>query len=363
MGPGRGLLKGEGRPKKPLVLPPGGEELEAHGQVPLKPRGEGEGGQAREVRPHGVEVLPVHGEGIAPGPEGEGGVGGGGEEEEVHLPEEGLGLGLEALLGPKVREAPAGGEPSVVVNKVLEGKGNFGYNAATGEYGDMLEMGILDPTKVTRSALQAAGSVAGLMLTTECMIAEHPEEKPAGGGGGHAGTSAGYNNGLAGTADSSLGAAGGGQSAEILWPVNGINPSLRTSGTLGQGANSIKGGAGGGGGYYGGSAYSNYGGGAGSSYIFKDAAAQVLTPVNTSGDGSLEITYIYNEPVTNLTAMPGDKSVQLSWDPHPMSGLTAYRVFGGTSPNPTAVLGTTASTFYNHASLTKNLHSLCIGGK
>lgn len=64
--------------------------------MPLKPRGEGEGGQAREVRPHGVEVLPVHGEGIAPGPEGEGGVGGGGEEEEVHLPEEGLGLGLEA---------------------------------------------------------------------------------------------------------------------------------------------------------------------------------------------------------------------------------------------------------------------------
>ena len=174
----------------------------------------------------------------------------------------------------------------------------------------------------------------------------------AGGGGGHAGTSGGHNNGLVGTADSSLGSAGGGQSAEILWPVNGTNPSLRTAGTFGQGANSIKGGAGGGGGYYGGSGYSNYGGGAGSSYIFKEAAAQLLTPVNTSGDGSLEITYIYNEPVTDLSAMPGDKSVQLSWDPHPMSGLTAYRVFGGTSPNPTTVLGTTASTFYNHAGLT-----------
>jgi len=73
------------------------------------------------------------------------------------------------------------------LDKVRSLKGNKGYNAATGEYGDMLEMGILDPTKVTRSALQAAGSVAGLMLTTEAMIAEHPEEKPAGGGGGMGG--------------------------------------------------------------------------------------------------------------------------------------------------------------------------------
>jgi chaperonin GroEL len=78
----------------------------------------------------------------------------------------------------------SGDDAAVVLDKVRGFKGNKGYNAATGEYGDMLEMGILDPTKVTRSALQAAGSVAGLMLTTECMIAEHPEEKPAGGGGG-----------------------------------------------------------------------------------------------------------------------------------------------------------------------------------
>ena len=75
--------------------------------------------------------------------------------------------------------ANAGGEPSVVVNKVLEGKGNYGYNAGYGEYGDMIEMGVLDPAKVTRSALQHAASIAGLMLTTDCMIAEIPEEKPA----------------------------------------------------------------------------------------------------------------------------------------------------------------------------------------
>ena len=75
--------------------------------------------------------------------------------------------------------ANAGGEPSVVVNKVLEGKGNYGYNAGSGEYGDMIEMGVLDPAKVTRSALQHAASIAGLMLTTDCMIAEIPEEKPA----------------------------------------------------------------------------------------------------------------------------------------------------------------------------------------
>ena len=75
--------------------------------------------------------------------------------------------------------ANAGGEPSVVVNKVLEGTGNYGYNAGSGEYGDMIEMGVLDPAKVTRSALQHAASIAGLMLTTDCMIAEIPEEKPA----------------------------------------------------------------------------------------------------------------------------------------------------------------------------------------
>ncbi|MEL0541432.1 chaperonin GroEL, partial [Neisseria gonorrhoeae] len=70
--------------------------------------------------------------------------------------------------------ANAGGEPSVVVNKVLEGKGNYGYNAGSGEYGDMIGMGVLDPAKVTRSALQHAASIAGLMLTTDCMIAEIP---------------------------------------------------------------------------------------------------------------------------------------------------------------------------------------------
>ena len=75
--------------------------------------------------------------------------------------------------------ANAGDEPSVVINAVKNGEGNFGYNAATGEYGDMLEMGILDPAKVTRSALEHAASVAALMLTTECMITDIPEDKPA----------------------------------------------------------------------------------------------------------------------------------------------------------------------------------------
>ena len=70
----------------------------------------------------------------------------------------------------------AGEEPSVVANRVREGNGNFGYNAATEAYGDMLEMGILDPTKVTRSALQFAASVAGLMITTECMITDAPKK-------------------------------------------------------------------------------------------------------------------------------------------------------------------------------------------
>ena len=81
---------------------------------------------------------------------------------------------IEAPLRQIVQNA--GDEPSVVVAKVLEGKGNFGYNAATGEYGDMVEMGVLDPAKVTRSALQHAASVAGLLLTTDCMIADLPKE-------------------------------------------------------------------------------------------------------------------------------------------------------------------------------------------
>ncbi|WVH09103.1 MAG: Heat shock protein 60 kDa family chaperone GroEL [Fluviibacter phosphoraccumulans EoVTN8] len=77
----------------------------------------------------------------------------------------------------------AGDEPSVVINKVLEGKGNFGYNAANGTYGDLVEQGVLDPAKVTRSALQNAASVAALILTTDCLVAELPEDKPAGGMG------------------------------------------------------------------------------------------------------------------------------------------------------------------------------------
>lgn len=80
----------------------------------------------------------------------------------------------------------AGDEPSVVVNNVAHGEGNYGYNAQTGEYGDLVEMGVLDPTKVTRTALQNAASVASLILTTDCMIADLPmEEKalPAGMGG------------------------------------------------------------------------------------------------------------------------------------------------------------------------------------
>ena len=70
----------------------------------------------------------------------------------------------------------AGGDPSVVLNAVAEGSGNYGYNAATGEFGDMIEAGILDPTKVTRFALQNAASVSGLLLTTEAMVAEAPKE-------------------------------------------------------------------------------------------------------------------------------------------------------------------------------------------
>jgi chaperonin GroEL len=73
----------------------------------------------------------------------------------------------------------AGAEPAVVVGRVLEGAGGYGYNAATGEYGDMVAMGVLDPRKVTRTALQNAASIASLILTTDCMIAQVPERKPA----------------------------------------------------------------------------------------------------------------------------------------------------------------------------------------
>ncbi|MGN0909581.1 MAG: chaperonin GroEL [Succinivibrio sp.] len=93
----------------------------------------------------------------------------------------GIKVALTAMEAP-LRQivANAGEEASVVANKVREGKKNFGYNAATGEYGDMIEMGILDPTKVTRSALEYAASIAGLMITTECMIADAPKkDEPA----------------------------------------------------------------------------------------------------------------------------------------------------------------------------------------
>jgi len=99
--------------------------------------------------------------------------------------EAGIKIVLRAMEEP-LRQivANAGDEPSVVVNKVAEGKGNYGYNAATHEYGDLVEVGVLDPTKVTRTALQNAASVASLMLTTDAMIAELVEEKPAAGAGG-----------------------------------------------------------------------------------------------------------------------------------------------------------------------------------
>eukprot|EP01013_Petalomonas_cantuscygni_P029234 TRINITY_DN5419_c0_g4_i1.p1 TRINITY_DN5419_c0_g4~~TRINITY_DN5419_c0_g4_i1.p1 ORF type:complete len:546 (+),score=95.18 TRINITY_DN5419_c0_g4_i1:510-2147(+) len=90
----------------------------------------------------------------------------------------GINMALRAMQSP-LRQivSNAGEEPAVVINRVKDGEGNFGYNAQTGEYGDLFEMGVLDPAKVTRTALQSAGSVAGLMITTECMIAEDPEEK------------------------------------------------------------------------------------------------------------------------------------------------------------------------------------------
>ncbi|MFN3965392.1 chaperonin GroEL [Silanimonas lenta] len=94
----------------------------------------------------------------------------------------GIAIALRAMEAP-LREivTNAGDEPSVILNKVLEGSGNFGYNAASGEFGDMVQFGILDPTKVTRTALQNAASIAGLMITTEAMVAEAPkkDEKPA----------------------------------------------------------------------------------------------------------------------------------------------------------------------------------------
>tara|TARA_B100001248_G_scaffold117578_1_gene87920 strand:- start:412 stop:2058 length:1647 start_codon:yes stop_codon:yes gene_type:complete len=95
----------------------------------------------------------------------------------------GISIALKAMEAP-IRQIVmnAGEESSVVVDKIKSDKGNYGFNAATSEYGDMISMGILDPAKVTRTALQAAGSVAGLMITTEAMVSEIPEDSPAGGG-------------------------------------------------------------------------------------------------------------------------------------------------------------------------------------
>jgi len=100
----------------------------------------------------------------------------------------GIKIVLRALEEP-MRQivANTGDEPSVVVNKVVEGKDNFGFNAQTSEYGDLVEMGVIDPTKVTRFALQNAASVAGLMLTTDAMVAELPKDDKGAGGGGMGG--------------------------------------------------------------------------------------------------------------------------------------------------------------------------------
>jgi chaperonin GroEL len=95
----------------------------------------------------------------------------------------GIAIAQRAMTSPlRQIAANAGDEGAVVLDKVAALKGNEGYNAATGEYGDMLEMGILDPAKVTRTALQAAASVAGLMITTEAMVADAPDDSAGGGG-------------------------------------------------------------------------------------------------------------------------------------------------------------------------------------
>jgi chaperonin GroEL len=113
--------------------------------------------------------------------------------------EAGIKLVLKAIEAP-LREIVynAGGEASVVVAAVMAGKGNYGFNAANDTYGDMIEMGILDPTKVTRTALQNAASVASLMLTTECMVAEAPKAESGGGMGGMGGGDMGGMGGMGG---------------------------------------------------------------------------------------------------------------------------------------------------------------------
>jgi len=104
-----------------------------------------------------------------------------------HDQDVGIGIARRAMEEP-LRQivANAGAEASVVLHKVADGTGNFGFNAATEEYGDLVQMGILDPTKVVRSALQNAASIAGLMVTTEAMVAEEPKKEKHGPGAGAA---------------------------------------------------------------------------------------------------------------------------------------------------------------------------------
>jgi chaperonin GroEL len=104
--------------------------------------------------------------------------------------EAGIKIVLRAMEEPlRMIVQNAGEEPSVVVAAVIGGQGNYGYNASNGTYGDMVEMGVLDPAKVTRSALQNAASIAALFLTTEAVVADKPEKAPAmpGGDGGMGG--------------------------------------------------------------------------------------------------------------------------------------------------------------------------------
>ena len=100
------------------------------------------------------------------------------------LPEKGLGQAAGIKIVRRALEEPlrqivanAGQEPSVVLQRVLAGSGNFGYNVATNEYGDLVAMGVIDPTKVTRLGLQNAASIASLILTTDCIIVEAPKRE------------------------------------------------------------------------------------------------------------------------------------------------------------------------------------------
>jgi chaperonin GroEL len=105
-----------------------------------------------------------------------------------HDQDAGIKIVMKALEEPlRIIVDNSGAEPSVVLNKVLENKGNYGFNAQTEEFGDLVQQGVIDPTKVTRTALQNAASVAGLMLTTDAMVAELVEEKKAAGGHSHGG--------------------------------------------------------------------------------------------------------------------------------------------------------------------------------